>query len=303
MEEAHSVSAESWKKLIPTIRKDGSEIWVSFNPELDVDETYVRFVVSPPATAYVRKVTWRDNPWFPDVLKIERDELLARDPVACDNVYEGNCRSAQEGAIYETELRTAMNAGRIGKVPYNPQAPVHTFWDLGFGDMVSIWMVQAFGMEYRVLDYEQNRQKSIDFYVRQLQTRPYVWGLHHLPWDGHTPHLQSGRSTKQIMETLGCKVAPRLARWPPVYDGINAVRTIFPLLYFDEEKCSEGVKGLRHYRWGEPAKSGQERSAPLHDWASHPADALRTMAVYIEFPEKKKSAPPRGTAPAVGKWR
>ena len=304
VEEAHSVSAKSWEKLIPTLRKDGSEVWISFNPELDTDATYQRFVISPPATAYVRKVNWRDNPWFPPVLQVEREELLARDPVVCDNVYEGNCRSAQEGAIYESELRAAMAAGRIGKVAYNPQFPVHTFWDLGFGDMVSIWMVQSIGFEYHVIDYEQNRQKAIDFYVKQLQTRSYVWGTDHLPWDGHTPHLATGRSIKQVMQSLGRNVAPKLPQWPAVYDGINTVRTMFPLLHFDEDRCSEGIKGLRHYRWGDPAKSGQERSAPLHDWASHPADALRTMAVCIEVPAKKKPPQrPSSGPPAQGKWR
>ncbi len=302
VEEAHSVSKGSWEKLIPTLRKDGSEIWISFNPELDTDDTYTRFVVAPPSSAYVRKVNWRDNPWFPVVLQQEREELLAKDPVACDHIYEGNCRSAQEGAIYEAELRAAMAAGRIGKVPYDPMFPVDTFWDLGFGDMVSIWLVQTVGFEYRLIDYEQNRQKAIGFYVQQLQTRPYVWGTDYLPWDGHTPHLASGRSLRQLMEGLGRRVAPPLAQRPQVYDGINATRTIFPQLHFDEEKCREGIKGLRHYRWGEPAKSGQERSQPLHDFASHSSDALRCLAVYIKFPEKKKPAaysPPK----KQGRWK
>lgn len=300
VEEAQVVSKHSWETLIPTIRKDGSEIWISFNPELDTDDTYTRFVVSPPSTAKVVKVTWRDNPWFPETLRQERAELLAKDPVACDHIYEGNCRSAQEGAIYEAELRAAMAAGRIGKVPYDPTAPVHTFWDLGFGDMVSIWMAQAIGFEYRLIDYEQSRQKPLGYYLQQLQARPYIWGTDFLPWDGAAAQLGSGRSIQELMMAAGRNV--QVVQRTLITDGINAVRTIFPLCHFDEERCAEGIKGLRHYRWGDPAKSGQERSQPLHDWASHPADALRTMGVSIQHPEKKRpKAPP---APASrGKWR
>ncbi len=71
VEEAQLVTKHSWEILIPTIRKNGSEIWISFNPELETDETYKRFVQAPPTDSTVVKINWRDNPWFPDVLKQE----------------------------------------------------------------------------------------------------------------------------------------------------------------------------------------------------------------------------------------
>src|SRR6185295_11690826 len=104
VEEAQVVSKKSWDVLIPTIRKPDSEIWISFNPELDSDETYTRFVARPPDGAIVLKLTYRDNPWFPTVLERERLDLKARDPESYQNVWEGECRSSVEGAIYGKEI-------------------------------------------------------------------------------------------------------------------------------------------------------------------------------------------------------
>ena len=79
VEEADRVSEESWQVLIPTIRKPGSEIWITFNPRLKSDATYQRFVTSPPDGAVVKKVSWRDNPFFPDELKMEMEHLKETD--------------------------------------------------------------------------------------------------------------------------------------------------------------------------------------------------------------------------------
>lgn len=106
VEEAHKVTRKSWDKLIPTVRREDSEIWISLNPELDTDETFVRFVLNPPQNARVVAINWRDNPWFPKVLADEREEFLrkvARGERTQDdynNIWEGQPRAAVEGAIY-----------------------------------------------------------------------------------------------------------------------------------------------------------------------------------------------------------
>ena len=99
VEEAQTVSRNSWNVLIPTIRKEGSEIWITFNPELETDETYQRFVVKPPANAVVQKINWSDNPWFPETLRIEKESLRERDLQAYNQVWEGMCRQTVDGAI------------------------------------------------------------------------------------------------------------------------------------------------------------------------------------------------------------
>ncbi|MBY0308966.1 MAG: PBSX family phage terminase large subunit, partial [Phycisphaerales bacterium] len=142
VEEANNVSKRSWDVLIPTIRKEGSEIWISFNPEMAEDETYKRFVMNPPANAKVVKIGWRDNPWFPKVLMDELLDLKARDHNAYLNVWEGETVQVIDGAIYAKEIKAVLAEGRRTKVRYDPSRPVHTFWDLGRSDRTSIWFVQ-----------------------------------------------------------------------------------------------------------------------------------------------------------------
>jgi phage terminase large subunit len=134
VEEAHIVSKKSWDKLIPTIRKDRSEIWISFNPELETDETYKRFVLHPPPGSLVRKVTYEDNPFFPKVLREEMEDLRLKSPDDFANIYEGICKQVVEGAIYKSELIAAEKESRICRVPYDQnqaRADVLGSWGLG----------------------------------------------------------------------------------------------------------------------------------------------------------------------------
>jgi len=290
VEEAQTVSKRSWEILIPTIRKDDSEIWVSFNPELEDDETYQRFVVKPPSTAKVVKVNWNDNPWFPEVLRTEMLELKQKDPDAWLNIWEGNCRVVLDGAIYAKELRSAQENGQITKVPYDPTKPVHTFWDLGFADNTAIVMAQSVGFEYRVIDYVQDSQQTINYYLSELQKRPYVWGTDYLPHDAKARSLATGRSIMDILKAAGRKV--QIVRMASVADGINAARTIFSKTWFDQNKTADLLQCLRRYRYDTDAKTGHFRNTPLHDYWSHGADAFRMMAVAIQDNTTKK---PTGT--------
>jgi len=195
VEEAQTVSKMSWNVLIPTIRKEHSEIWVSFNPELEQDETYQRFVVSPPPGAVVQKINWSDNPWFPETLRAEKDSLKARDPAAYATVWEGVCRQTVDGAIFARELEMADIDGRIGRVPYDPVKPVHAVWDLGWSDQTAIWFVQFIGMETRLIRYIEDSQKTITHYLAELQKFGYVYDTMHLPHDAQNKTLDANASS------------------------------------------------------------------------------------------------------------
>ncbi len=287
VEEAHSVSAESWRKLIPTIRKDGSEIWVSFNPELEEDETYQRFVVHPPPRSIVRKVSWRDNPWFNQVLRDEMEHLKRIDPAQYDHVYEGNCITAVSGAVYEAELSAAERDGRITKVNLIPGKPVDTYWDIGWNDATAVWFAQAEFGGYRVIDYAEYRFTAIHDIVKDLQARGYVYGHDWLPHDAfHGTLAAQGRSVESQLRGFGRKVKP-IPRVAMVADRLNAARTVFPLCWFDREKCSDGLYWLRRYRWKE-SKSTMVQREPLHDESSHAADAFGGLALSIKVPEVKR---------------
>lgn len=298
VEEAQTVSKASWETLIPTIRREGSEIWISFNPELESDETYQRFVAKPPEGALVVRMNWSDNPWFPDVLRAEKDALKERDPDAYLTTWEGHCRQTLDGAVYAREIREATAEGRICHVPYDRSKPVHTFWDLGRADNTAIWFAQIVGFEFRCVDYYENSQHHISHYLKVLQDRPYVYGADWLPHDAAARQLGSKLTIEEQMREAGRTV--RIAAKLSMADGINAARTIFPNVWFDQAKCADGLQCLRHYRYEVDEHTGQFGAQPLHDLASHGADAFRYMAISLREPKLKPKAKP---IPAVaGGW-
>ena len=286
VEEAQTVSKSSWDVLIPTIRKENSEIWISFNPELDTDETYQRFVANPPAGALVLKLNYSENEWFSDVLRQEMEACKARNYADYLTIWEGHCRQSVDGAIYAQEILTATQDNRITNVPYDTTKPVNTYWDLGWADSTSIWFVQKIGMEYRVLDCYQNSGQPLTHYVQEIQKRPYVYDTDYLPHDARAKQLGTGKSIEEMMRSLGRKVeiVPQMS----VANGIAAVRAIFTACWFDQKRCAEGLQALRRYRYEKNLDTGQVSKNPLHDENSHFADSFRYFAVTPLRPEVKK---------------
>jgi len=287
VEEAQTVSRLSWNVLIPTIRKAGSEIWVSFNPELETDETYQRFVANPPEDCISMRVNWYDNPWFPETLRMEKDALKARDEEAYNQVWEGLCRQTVDGAIFAKEMQQAEKDGRITKVPYDATKPVHAVFDLGWSDSTAIWFLQFVGMETRLIRYIEDSQKTISFYLATMQTFGYVYETIWLPHDAENKTLAAaGRSIDDIVRAAGFKtnILPRV----PILDSINAARTIFPNCWFDREHAADGLACLRHYRYDVDPDTKQFSRNPLHDHYSHGADAFRYIALMIKEPVKRK---------------
>ena len=287
VEEAQTVSKASWDTLVPTVRAENSEIWVSFNPELDTDETFKRFVLTPPPDAIVRKVNWSDNPFFPEVLRAEMEHLKATDEDAYLTVWEGHCKQTLDGAIYARELREATAEGRITKVPYERGKPVHTFFDLGRSDLTSIWFAQIVGFEFRVIDFYENRGYPLDHYLQVLQGKPYIYGDNWLPHDAEHELLASKLTISQQMRAVGrtVRITPKIK----VSEGINAARTIFPSLWFDAEKCADGLNRLRRYCYDVDPDTRQFSRNPLHDDNSNAADSLRYMAVALREPKTVKA--------------
>ena len=302
VEEAENVSEESWQTLLPTIRVPDSEIWVSFNPRFETDATYKRFVFNQDQPMRVQKVTYLQNPWCPQVLLDEAARDKRRDPDEYRHVWLGECRPTVEGAIYEKELARCAAENRIQRIPYDQAHPVHTAWDLGISDKMAIWMFQHVGQEIRILDYEEDSGYSVVEYIQKLQRRPYIWGDDYLPWDGGKREIGSGQSIEDRLRLLGRK--PRVVPMAKVVEGIDAVRTLFPRLVFDSDKCEKGLGALRHYAYErEKDDHGQEKISrnPMHNWASHAADALRTLAMGIRTPKPKAVVRPAANRPS-GQW-
>ena len=292
VEEAQTVSKNSWEVLIPTIRKKNSEIWVSFNPSLEDDDTYKRFVLSPPPGAVVVKMNYDDNPFFDDdggILRSKMEHSRASDPDAFLNIWLGECRQMLDGAVYMKELRRAMAESKITIVPYEPIKPISTYWDLGYNDSTAIWFAQRVGHEVRLVDFLEVRQTTIAEIVQILQARGYVYEFDYLPHDATAKTLASnGKSIEQLLRGYGrkVKIVPNLS----ITDGINAARTLFPTLWFDKEKCADGLQALKHYRY-DTDEHGKFSKKPLHDEYSHASDAFRYFAVALKDPATQSSGP------------
>lgn len=177
------------------------------------------------------------------------------------------------GAYYSTQMTNAEREGRICKVPWEPLLPVHTFWDLGVSDHTTIWFMQEYGMEFRFIDYYANSGEGLSHYAKHLQEKPYVYGRHYAPHDIMVRELTTAETRFNAARKLGIKF--NVVQKHDVSDGIEAVRNFIPRCWFDEEKCGPGIEALKSYRknWDEKLKTFS--STPLHDWASHPADAFR----------------------------
>ena len=276
VEEAQVVTKRSWDVLIPTIRKPGSEIWITFNPELDTDETYARFVLAPPDDALVVACNWSDNPWFPAELDKERRDWQKRDPEGYKTTWEGHCRAAVEGAIYAAEIGALQTEGRLCNAPYDPLLKVHTVWDLGWNDSMSILLAQRSGSgEVRVIDYIEDSHRTLDSYVADLKQRPYQWGSDYIPHDGRSRDFKSGKSTEELLQAMGRSVVV-LGR-DDIEEGIRQARMMFPRCWVDR-KAQALINRLKRYRRTQNASTG-EFGAPLHDENSHGADCWRYLAM------------------------
>lgn len=191
--------------------------------------------------------------------------------------YECSFDAAVRGAYYAKELIEAEDAGRVTNVPHDPRLLTHTAWDLGMADSTVVWFIQTHGMETRVIDVLKGEGVALDWYVRQLQERGYLYGNHYLPHDVEVREMGTGKSRREVLEALGLKVTvcPNI----PVADGIQAARMLLPTCWFDKVKCKEGLEALRMYRRDYDEKRQEFRLNPLHDWTSHYADAFRYFAV------------------------
>ena len=282
VEEAQNVSEASWKNLTPTVRKDGSEIWVSFNPDVEDAPTYQRFVIRQPTNSIVKKVNWDDNPWFPAVLEQERLDMLRDDPVAYQNVWEGHPKTFSEGAYFRDEIESLEAAGRIGDVPYDPSRPVHTFWDLGGSsgksDSTAIWFVQAMdGDSYNIIDYWEGNNMALTKVASDvIAGREYNYSKHIIPHDGAHGNRQTGKTDQEILKAMELKVEVQ-DRTKDKDKDINNIRLVLPKCRFDREKCKTGLAALKNYRQEKDAKTGLWSFK--HDWTSHGTDAFRYFSV------------------------
>lgn len=279
VEEAEAVTNYSWDILIPSIRGGNSEIIISFNPDSDDSPTFLRFVVNPPSDSIVQKVTWRDNPLLPDVLKYEMEEMKKKDPTKYEWVWEGNCQAAVEGAIFEKQLQKAYEEGRINdNITYEPSVPVNTYWDLGKRDATAIWFIQYVGMQWRVLHHYSSMFQELEHYMEYIESLPYQYGTHYLPHDARQDRLGMHRTVEiQVQSRLGNVDVVNVVS--KKMHSIEAARSIFDLCFFNQKQCSDGLFALKRYKYKVDPITGKTSRDPDPHIYSHSADAFQTFAM------------------------
>lgn len=190
------------------------------------------------------------------------------------------------GSYYGRMMRDLENKGRFTSVPYDPQALVHTAWDLGLNDQTVVWFFQIVGQEIHIIDLIHNSGQPLAWYAGEILKRGYALGQHILPHDADAHELQTNRTRYETLVGLlgqNCYVLKaKGAERVLVADGINAVRSILPRCWFDKEKTEYGIEALKAYRreWDSEKKTFHDR--PVHDWASDPADGFRYLALGLD---------------------
>lgn len=290
VEEAQTLSQRSLDMLRPTIRKDGSELWFSWNPtdELDPVDRFFRGP-NPPADSVIVEANWQDNPWFPDVLRKDMEADYARDPAKAAHVWGGAYQQAPAGAYYADLLGKALHDGRITEVPHDPKLETHVSFDLGNGPNMSLWFSQWVNRQVMVIDYLQGTdeatQEGWPWYVRKLKEKPYIYAPLILPHDARPSQRTSGKGDEQTLLEYGFKtvIVPRMDPG----ERVKLVQSFLPLCWFDAVKTAPGLKALRHYQANYDEKLRVDRG-PLHDWSSHPADAFGHLAQAYNAPKEEK---------------
>lgn len=200
-----------------------------------------------------------------------------------DQEIECSFSAAMVGAYYGKEMNIAAEEGRITRVPYDPTLATFTYWDLGIDDQTVIWIGQKLGSrEVRWIDYIENSGESLEWYIKELQMKGYVYEEHVLPHDAGARELGTGKTREEVLRKKGLGKRTRVLKRSNIEDGINAVRNMIKKSWFDAVKCERGINALKSYERKWDAKNKNFKSRPLHNWASHGADAFRTAAMGMD---------------------
>jgi hypothetical protein len=194
--------------------------------------------------------------------------------------YHCSFDAAVLGSYYGRILAELEQAGRITSVPYDPNYPVWTSWDLGLDDLTVVWFVQIVGREVRWIDYYESRNRSLIDSAREILSKRYVYREHYGPHDIDTREQTSAKTRKQTLEGVGLTPLRAGSQIGPA-ERIHALRNLLKISIFDAVKCAKGLEALRHYHaeWDDKAKT--PKKTPKHDWSSHAADAAGEMAIQL----------------------
>jgi hypothetical protein len=213
--------------------------------------------------------------WYIKRASTQGDDMKREFPSTPEEAFE----TSNEGLYYGRQIAEARQSGRIRRIYYDANTSVHTAWDLGYNDSTAIWWYQICGQEIHFLEYYENSGEPLTHYLYLVKSKSYSYGKHIVPHDAAVHEYSTGLSRVEVARNLGINftIAPDVA----LIDGIDATRNILNRCWFDEIKCAAGIKALENYKKEWNDRHGCWSSRPLHNFASHGADAFRMMVVSI----------------------
>lgn len=297
VDEAEPVTEEAWQVLIPTLREEDSELWVTWNPERKASATHKRFREAKDPRIKVAEINWRDNPKFPAILERARLKDQAERPDSYEHIWEGGFKTNVEGAYYSKQIALARQEKRVGIVPADELMVRRIFVDIGGtgakADAFAMWVAQFVGKQILLIDYYEAVGQPLAAHLDWLRGRGYnherakIW----LPHDGATHDKVFAVSYESAFKQAGyqVKVVPNQGAGA-ARKRIEEARRWFSRMWFNEPTTSVGLDALSWYH----EKRDPDRDVglgPEHDWASHGADAFGLMAVVYEEPTATKLQP------------
>lgn len=211
--------------------------------------------------------------WYVKRALTQGEDMKREFPSTPEEAFE----SSNEGLYYGRNIVEARQQGRIRNVYYDANVPVNSAWDLGYNDSTAIWLFQQCGQEIHLLEYYENSGEALTYYLQYLKGKPYIYGKHLVPHDAAVHEYSTGLSRVEIAKNHGIHftVVPDIG----INEGIDAVRNLLNRCWFDETKCAKGITALESYKKQWNDRHGCWSSHPLHNFASHGADAFRMLAV------------------------
>lgn len=228
-----------------------------------------------------RAIGVRKRAWYVKKWELLGEDMYREYPSTPEEAF----KQSIQGAYYAQQFRKIYRDKRITKVPLVTGVPVDTYWDLGVNDTTCIVFAQRIGRECHIVDFYEANGEGLSHYAQVLRERAtangYQYGRHYGPHDIAVQELGTGQTRIETARALGIdfEVAPRLS----VEEGIEATRKLLDICWFDEEKTDALVTALENYRKQWDDRLGAYRGQPLHDWASNPSDAFRTLGVCFDY--------------------
>jgi phage terminase large subunit len=287
-DEAEPITDASWDIILPTLRQEDSELWVTWNPARRSSATDLRFRQEKSDAMRVVEINWRDNPRFPAILERQRLEWLEKNPDSYDHVWEGAYATAAKGAYFTRQIKAMRDEKRLCRVGRDPNLKLRLFADIGGtgarSDAFAMWGAQFIGREVRVHDYYEAQGQEVGYHLQWMREHGYD-GRNtevYLPHDGATQDRVYAVSYESAFRQAGYSVTvvPNQGKGAAMA-RIQAARRMFASVWMHEENTTPGLEALAwyHEKWDDERNTGL---GPDHDWSSHSADAFGLLAIVSE---------------------